>query len=599
MTNDSMQQNILIALQDIQTALERKNNTLLLMFRANIRENNTSFIIQFEIKFRTPILISKWCIELEKKIQGSDEVVIEYAKTIRKRTKDSFLYKKIKNRSVLCFLAPSGPERQFHNEYDNQKIHLGSTLLVFALAFQMAATSFVTQTQDPNEQLIDGLTANLTQLLKPLAQAQPPFQRQQNCGLPVCYYCRLTGHFSRDCNNSSLTINNNVLNQRPNHVNINFFEENPLVEATKKKKAKVDFALDPNKTFKSTVNNNELPKTKVFKNPSKLELPKIVQKSRPYSVVKNLMETSVHIIFGQLMTHSQFRKDFYKFLILKKKTPKTNKHLCQARLTDNSNVTPLICKAQVAEAIDKKINELSTKLITNVNSNKKKSLDIAKAVSVQINNISIETNIKVSKVKKYTIIVRNKWLKKAKVLIDYELCELIIRCISKQNQKEKQLDESNNNESNEEEDQKEQKKTAELAYTIFTSNGKLLDNVKANKEGIMVNGKVICWPYYDILRRTFNRKPGKKAKYSYWWYSPCANDKYKSCLIYYKDWEPISLIPREEPKEVQKFFKSKLPKIQLLVVKQKEPSSEEKKVDIENLLAKNSPVISKEGDTFG
>ncbi|KAG9303759.1 hypothetical protein G9A89_018656 [Geosiphon pyriformis] len=212
--------------------------------------------------------------------------------------------------------------------------------------------------------------------------------------------------------------NNNVPNQRPNHANINFFGEDPLVEATgesasqpeenpfytfnltdnnhnmdelainpfestrKKKKAKVDFVLDPNKAFTSTVDNNEPLKAKVFKNPPKLEPPEIVQKSGPYSVVKDFIETPAHIIFGQLMTHPQFRKNLCKSLIPKKKTPKTNKRPHQAGLADNSNVTPLICKAQVAgyfidlildsesfvsviakhflEAIGRKIDESST-----------------------------------------------------------------------------------------------------------------------------------------------------------------------------------------------------------------------------------------------
>ncbi|KAG9301599.1 hypothetical protein G9A89_016669 [Geosiphon pyriformis] len=217
--------------------------------------------------------------------------------------------------------------------------------------------------------------------------------------------------------------------------------------------------------------------------------------------------------------------------------------------------------------------------MTNVHGDKKKGLGIAKAIPVCINSISIETDIEVSEAKEYTIIVGNKWLKKAKALLNYELCKLTIRCgkksivvkcrhwttplVSKQNQKEKQSNESDNDESNDKEDQKEPEETTELTYTIFTNNGKPLDNVKANKEGIMVNGKLICWPYYDILRKTFNKKPAKKAKYSYWWHGPCAqywcnktlylsSDECKSCLIYYKDWEPISLIPREELKEFHK-----------------------------------------------
>ncbi|KAG9304253.1 hypothetical protein G9A89_019815 [Geosiphon pyriformis] len=478
-------------------------------------------------------------------------------------------------------------------------MHLEFTLPVFApasvmvSASQMAATSFVAQTQDPNEQ-------------------------QQNCGPPVCYYCGLTEYFSRDCNNSLLfspaprnndnqnnrIINNNVPNQRPNHANINFFEENLLVKSEsanqpeenpfyvfnliddnhdidklaintsestrKKKKTKVDFALNPNKTSKSTVNNNELPKAKVFKNPPKLKSPEIVQKFGLYSVVKDLIETSAHITFGQLMTNLQFRKDLCKSLIPKKKTPKTNKHLCQAGLVDNSNVTSLICKAQVAgyfidlildsglsvnviakhflKAIGKKINKPSTRLMTNIH---------VKAVPVRINSISIETNMEVSEAKEYTII-------KAKALLDYKLCELIIRCGEKlivQNQEEEQSDKSNDDE----------KETAELTYTIFTSNNKPLDNVKANKEEIMQNtaiSSMVFVPNADVIN---------------------------FCIPL----EPISLISREELKEVQKFFESEPPEIQSLVIKQKEPSPEERKVDIKNLLARNSLVISKKDDTPG
>ncbi|KAG9290723.1 hypothetical protein G9A89_011686 [Geosiphon pyriformis] len=381
----------------------------------------------------------------------------------------------------------------------------------------------------------------------------------------------------------------------------------------KKKKAKIDFVLNSNKASKLSANNNESPKVKVFKNPPKLEPPEIVQKFGSYSIVKDLMETPAHIIFGQLMTHPQFKKDLCKSLIPKKKTPKTNKHLYQAELADDSNVIPLICKAQVAgyfidlilnsgsfvsiiakhflEAIGRKIDEPSIRPITNVHGNKKKGLGIAKAIPVRINGISIETDMEVSEAKEYTIIVGNEWLQKAKALLNYKLCELTIRCgkkpivvkcrywttppVPKQNQKVEQSDESDNNKSDDKKDQEEPEETAKLAYTIFTSNDKPLDNVKANKKGIMINGKLICWPYYDILRRIFDRKPGKKAKYSY-------------CLI-----------PREELKEVQKSFENKPLEIQLLVVEQKEPSPEEKKVDIENLLARNSPVISKEDNAPG
>ncbi|KAG9299057.1 hypothetical protein G9A89_020370 [Geosiphon pyriformis] len=686
-------------------------------------------------------------MELEKRTQGPGEVVTEYAKAIRKLIKcvdsgrnwteeqkiHSFTKGLRTNLSYAfwLFLAlKDNPTMDMAIELvqqikDNQRIHLGSTLPVFAPAPimapapQMAAAFFAAQTQDPNEQLIDRLTANLAQLLEPLAQAvrdnqqpprpkykpcfnqpqQPPYQRQQNRGPPVCYHCGLTEHYSRDCNNPPLSPlaprnndnqnnrpnnNNNVSNQRPNYANINFFGEDPLVEATgksasqpkenpfyafnltdddhdmdelainpsestrKKKKTKVDFVLDPNKASTLTADNNKPPKAKVFKNPPKLEPPEIVQKSGPYSVVKDLMKTPAHIIFGQLMTYPQFRKDLCKSLIPKKKTPKTNKRSRQAGLTDNSNVTPLICKAQVAgyfidlildsgssvsviakhflEAIGRKIDKPSTRPMTNVHGDKKKGLGIAKAIPVHINGISIETDMEVSEVKEYTIIVGNEWLKKAKALLDYELCELTIRCgekpivvkccywttppVPKQSPEENESDESDDEENEKEEEQEEQEETAEFAYTIFTSNGKPLDNVKADKEGIIVNGKLICWPYYDMLRRTFDRKPGKKAKYNYWWHGPCAwcwcnkplyspSDECMSCLIYYKDWKPISLISCEEIKEVQKSFENKPLKIQSLVVEQRELFPEERKIDIKNLLARNSPVISKEGELSG
>ncbi|KAG9284372.1 hypothetical protein G9A89_023629 [Geosiphon pyriformis] len=163
-----------------------------------------------------------------------------------------------------------------------------------------------------------------------------------------------------------------------------------------------------------------------------------------------------------------------------------------------------------------------------MHSDKKKSLDIAKAIPVHINSISIETDMEVFETKKYTIIVDNKWLKKAKALFNYELSELNIKCnekpivvkyhhwtiflVSKQNQEDKQLDKLDDDE----------KETAKLTYIIFISNGKPLDNVKADREKIIVNNKLICWPYYDILRKIFDRKLDKKTKYSYWWHGPCA-----------------------------------------------------------------------------
>ncbi|KAG9303327.1 hypothetical protein G9A89_013653 [Geosiphon pyriformis] len=54
---------------------------------ANTGEDNTSFTTQFETKFRTSILISKWHMELERRTQDPGEIVTEYAKAIRKLIK--------------------------------------------------------------------------------------------------------------------------------------------------------------------------------------------------------------------------------------------------------------------------------------------------------------------------------------------------------------------------------------------------------------------------------------------------------------------------------------------------------------------------------
>ncbi|KAG9287338.1 hypothetical protein G9A89_023709 [Geosiphon pyriformis] len=242
MAQDPLQQNILIVLQDIQTALG------------------------------TLILISKWHMKLEKRTQGPGEIVTEYAKAIRKLikqvdsernwTKEQKIHSFTKRlRTDLSYaLWPllalkNNPTMDMAIEF--VQMHLGFTLLVFAPASviasapQMAAISFAVQTQDPNEQLIDRLTANL-QPQRPRFELrfnqsqQPLYQRQQNCGPPVCYCCELTEHFFRDCNNPLLSLpasrnnniqnnrpnNNNVPNQRSNYANINFFGEDLLVKAT-------------------------------------------------------------------------------------------------------------------------------------------------------------------------------------------------------------------------------------------------------------------------------------------------------------------------------------------------------------------------------
>ncbi|KAG9302206.1 hypothetical protein G9A89_020640 [Geosiphon pyriformis] len=133
---------------------------------ANVGEINISFTTQFENKFRIPILISKWRMELKRRTQGPGEVVTEYAKAIRKRnwTEEQKIYSFTKElRTDLSYalwpllVLKDNPTIDMAIELaqrieDNQRMHLGSTLPVFAPvpvmapAPQMAATSFATYT---------------------------------------------------------------------------------------------------------------------------------------------------------------------------------------------------------------------------------------------------------------------------------------------------------------------------------------------------------------------------------------------------------------------------------------------------------------------
>ncbi|KAG9293569.1 hypothetical protein G9A89_005572 [Geosiphon pyriformis] len=128
-----------------------------------------------------------------------------------------------------------------------------------------------------------------------------------------------------------------IFNLTNNDHNIDELAINTSESTRKKKKAKVDFILDSNKASTSTVDNIEPPKTKVFKNSLKLKSSEIVQKSGSYFVVKDLMEISAYITFGQ----------FSQIIDSKEENTKDQQALLSSWTCDNSNVTPLIYKAQV------------------------------------------------------------------------------------------------------------------------------------------------------------------------------------------------------------------------------------------------------------
>ncbi|KAG9290682.1 hypothetical protein G9A89_011645 [Geosiphon pyriformis] len=178
MAQDPLQQNIWIALQGSSAtwfSQETNANAQQRIIRwalANAGEDNTSFTTQF--KTRTPILISKWHMKLERRTQGPEEQKIHF---FTKELRTDLPYAlwpllALKDNSTIDMVIELAQKIE-----NNQRMHLKFTLPVFAPvsvmapAPQMAATSFAVQTQDPNEQLIDRLTVNLAWLLEPLAQA--------------------------------------------------------------------------------------------------------------------------------------------------------------------------------------------------------------------------------------------------------------------------------------------------------------------------------------------------------------------------------------------------------------------------------------------
>ncbi|KAG9294940.1 hypothetical protein G9A89_017734 [Geosiphon pyriformis] len=134
---------------------------------ANIRENNTSFTTRFENKFRTPILISKWHMELERRTQNPGEIVTEYAKAIRKLIKCvdsgrnwtekqkiySFTKRLRTNLYALWPLLALKDNSTMNMAIElaqkienNQRMHLRFTLPIFAPAPVMASTPQVAAT---------------------------------------------------------------------------------------------------------------------------------------------------------------------------------------------------------------------------------------------------------------------------------------------------------------------------------------------------------------------------------------------------------------------------------------------------------------------
>ncbi|KAG9288959.1 hypothetical protein G9A89_019581 [Geosiphon pyriformis] len=164
MANDPIQANILAALQGIQTALGQRNNTPILLFRSNAQDpiewldnfERATTANQYDNEYKFQIVggylqgspaiwfsqetdanaqqkIVRWTpanhIELERRTQGPSEVVTEYTKAIRKTDLLYALWPllALKNNPTMNMAIELAQKIE-----DNQRMHLGSTLPVFA-----------------------------------------------------------------------------------------------------------------------------------------------------------------------------------------------------------------------------------------------------------------------------------------------------------------------------------------------------------------------------------------------------------------------------------------------------------------------------------
>ena len=83
------------------------------------------------------------------------------------------------------------------------------------------------------------------------------------------------------------------------------------------------------------------------KKPIKLEPPPIVQASKEYSIVSDLLNTKANITFAQLMQAAPIRKELKRSMTPRRKSTKQAHFSLPTNLSKGSTFTPLSCKAMV------------------------------------------------------------------------------------------------------------------------------------------------------------------------------------------------------------------------------------------------------------
>ncbi|CAG8789613.1 1638_t:CDS:1 [Dentiscutata erythropus] len=170
----------------------------------------------------------------------------------------------------------------------------------------------------------------------------------------------------------------------------------------------------------------------------------------------------------------------------------------------------------------------------------------------------------------YALVLGTDWLRKAKAIIDYQECKLILKddegivevpcrntnpISTNGNEDEDSEDESEDTDSDEESDMTD---FAELTYELSQREADTI--YKITSEGIRTSSKLIDWETHDYLTYCFDGVRGKKDRCgvmgpkTYCWcdrYLEAKEDRCEICEERLQDWEATSVLPRDEIRDIR------------------------------------------------
>ncbi|CAB4392219.1 unnamed protein product [Rhizophagus irregularis] len=215
------------------------------------------------------------------------------------------------------------------------------------------------------------------------------------------------------------------------------------------------------------------------------------------------------------------------------------------------------------------IDRPSTTLMINVNGERKRPLGEVLNFPVTIKGVTIPIDVVVTDAMTYSAIVGNDWLSKVKANIDYETANMLIHWEGKDievpieylempmerrrkqeesNQKGEEEDEEMSEEEEETEEEYEEEDLDEKVFCHFKVRGRPSPRIEQNsslqltcrfqevvtagiypkenfvlsKDGVYLDKSFYLWTYFARLNEQFQRKPPKRATWTYDWKGPTA-----------------------------------------------------------------------------